>query len=93
MDPFTCLSLATSIIQIVDFGFELVGKGHKVYKNGSIASIDEARIVANNLKGVAETISHELNSVSILTPELTDSQLVIYTPMIDSKKFADCDRN
>ena len=87
MDPFTCLSIATSIIQIVDFGAKLVGKGREAYKNGSIASIDQARIVANNLKGVAEVLSRELNSVSTSAPELTDDQLVIYTLMVKSKLF------
>jgi hypothetical protein len=87
MDPFTCLSLATSIIQIVDFGFKLVGKGHELYKNGSIASVDQARIVANDLKGVAETLSRELNSVSTSAHKLTDDQLVIYTPMVESKLY------
>jgi len=85
MDPFTCLSLATSIIQIVDFGSKLVGGSHEVYKNGSIASIDQARSVANDLKGVAEILSRDLNSVSTSTSELTHSQLVIYKPMIKRK--------
>lgn len=86
MDPFTCLSLATSIIQTVDFGSKLVGKGHEVYKNGSIFSIDQDKVVANDLKGVAEILSRELNSVSTSTPELTGDQLVIYTPMTESKR-------
>jgi hypothetical protein len=85
MDPFTCLSLATSIIQIVDFGSKLVGKGHEVYKNGSISSINQDKVVANDLKGVAEILSRELNLVSTSTLELTGDQLVIYTPMTESK--------
>lgn len=75
MDPFTSLSLAVAIIQVVDFGSKLVGKGHEIFKNGSIANLDDAKVVASGLKEVTETMSQELTSISTSTT-LTVDQVV-----------------
>ncbi|KAF2805600.1 uncharacterized protein BDZ99DRAFT_524565 [Mytilinidion resinicola] len=64
MDPFTALSLATSIVQIVDFGSRLVGRGREIYKKGSIASFDEAKSVAGDLKDLTRSLESVLESVS-----------------------------
>ncbi|OIW34275.1 hypothetical protein CONLIGDRAFT_709669 [Coniochaeta ligniaria NRRL 30616] len=64
MDPFTSLSLATCILQIVDFGSRLVGNGHEIYKNGSVASFDQAKSAADDLKDLTRSLSSQLASVS-----------------------------
>lgn len=35
MDPFSAFSLASSVIQFVDFGIKLFSKGRELYKSGS----------------------------------------------------------
>jgi hypothetical protein len=76
MDPFTSLSLATSIIQIVDFGSKLIGKSHEIYKNGSIASIDQAKSAADDLKELTQTLVSKLESASASTFTLSGDELV-----------------
>ncbi|KAF2815966.1 uncharacterized protein BDZ99DRAFT_514589 [Mytilinidion resinicola] len=75
MDPFTSLSLATSIIQIVDFSLKLVSKGHDIYKNGSITSFDQAKSIANDLTGLTQSLTGPLDSISNSKAHLSDDEL------------------
>ncbi len=52
MDPLTSLSLASNVIQIVDFSTQLVSKGYKIYKSadGTLAENLDAEAVTNSLK-------------------------------------------
>ncbi|KAH8702793.1 hypothetical protein GQ44DRAFT_596720, partial [Phaeosphaeriaceae sp. PMI808] len=65
MEPFTALSVATSIIQIVDFGARLVNNGHEIYKNGSIASFDQAKHAADELRDLTQSLGRTLASTSL----------------------------
>lgn len=51
MDPLTALSLASNVIQIVDFSTRLVSKGYKIYKSadGTLAENVDAEAVTNSL--------------------------------------------
>ncbi|KAI9690930.1 MAG: hypothetical protein M1822_008550 [Bathelium mastoideum] len=75
MDPFTSLSLATSVVQIVDFCLKLVGKSHEIYKNGSITSFGQAKLVANDLKELVKSLANPLDSVSNPKLDLSDDEL------------------
>ena len=52
MDPLTSLSLASNVIQIVDFSTQLVSKGYKIYKSadGTLAENVDAEAVTHSLK-------------------------------------------
>ena len=51
MEPLTALSLASNIIQVVDFSIRLVSKGYKIYKSadGTLAEYVDAEAVTNSL--------------------------------------------
>ncbi len=52
MDPLTSLSLASNVIQIVDFSTQLVSKGYKIYKSadGTLAENVDIEAVTHSLK-------------------------------------------
>ena len=52
MDPLTALSLASNVIQVVDFSIRLVSKGVEIYKDGSLAENVDAEEVTQSLKGL-----------------------------------------
>jgi hypothetical protein len=64
MEPFTALALATSIVQIIDFGAKLIGSGHQIYKNGSIASFEQAKCAAGDLQDITRSLASDLDKVS-----------------------------
>lgn len=50
LDPFTALSVASSVIQIVDFSSKLVSKGEEIRRNGSLVENDELERVTKDLQ-------------------------------------------
>ncbi len=52
MDPLTALSLASNVIQVVDFSIRLVSKGFKIYKDGSLAENIDAEVISQSLKSL-----------------------------------------
>jgi len=66
MESIAALSLASNVIQVVDFSARLVSKGYKVYKSvdGSLAENIDAEIIAkdlNDLNGKLR-LSYEKNT-------------------------------
>jgi hypothetical protein len=51
MDPLSCLGIASSIVQFVDFGLRVVSKGKQIYRSvdGSLAENLDLEIVTNDL--------------------------------------------
>jgi hypothetical protein len=72
----TSLSVATSVVQIIDFSLRLLGKGHEIYKNGSIASLDQAKSVAEDLKRATHLLTNPLDTVSSSGTELSAHEVV-----------------
>ncbi|KAI0914756.1 hypothetical protein F4823DRAFT_571536 [Ustulina deusta] len=64
MDPFTCLSLATSIITVVDFGTKLITTAQTIYRDGLTPGDDNVIIVARDLKRLNETLQSTIKSAS-----------------------------
>jgi hypothetical protein len=64
MDPFTCLSVATSIIQIADFGARIFATGQQIYRDGSITMHAEIVAAAEDLKQLNQRLRSVLSSPS-----------------------------
>jgi hypothetical protein len=54
LDPLTALSLASSVIQFVDFGIKLFRSGRELYgsSNGSSVGNQDLDTIAKDLKGL-----------------------------------------
>ncbi|CZR61311.1 uncharacterized protein PAC_11207 [Phialocephala subalpina] len=57
LDPLTTLSLASSIIQIVDCSTKLITNGIELYKKGSLSLNDEIEQTTDDLKSLTEALS------------------------------------
>jgi hypothetical protein len=64
MDPLTALSLASSIVQFVDFGSELVAKGYRRYKSpdGSLVEDADTEMAAHHLVYLVSKLQHPSES-------------------------------
>ena len=62
MDPLSALSLASNVVQLVDFGSRLISKSQEVYKSADGTS---------NVNGNLETITKDLTRIcsSLIQPE------------------------
>lgn len=49
MDPLTCLSVAGTVIQFVDFASKLISKGHELYKAGELSVHEKVALATNDL--------------------------------------------
>ena len=56
LDPLTAISLASSVVQFVDFSVKLVSTGHELYEKGSLANNDEVERITQDLAHLAEEL-------------------------------------
>jgi hypothetical protein len=49
VDPLAALSVASSVVQFVDYGTKILTKTAELYKNGSLADNDELELVTKDL--------------------------------------------
>lgn len=49
MDPLTCLSVAGTVVQFVDFASKLISKGHELYKAGELSVYEKVALATNDL--------------------------------------------
>ncbi|KAE8441277.1 hypothetical protein EG329_005543 [Mollisiaceae sp. DMI_Dod_QoI] len=57
LDPLTALSLASSIVQLVDFSIELITDGVELYQRGSLATNDELEQASEDLIQLTEVLA------------------------------------
>jgi hypothetical protein len=57
LDPLTALSLASSIVQIVDFSIELVTDGVELYNKGSLSNYNELEQATLHLTELTKALS------------------------------------
>jgi predicted regulator of Ras-like GTPase activity (Roadblock/LC7/MglB family) len=64
LDPLTALSLASGIVQFVDFSAKLVAKGNELFKSAHGADVgnNELEAIATNLRGLGERLKEPLES-------------------------------
>jgi hypothetical protein len=63
-DPLSAISLASSIVQFVDFTIKLVTDGYELYDKGALAHDDELRLVTRDLTQLTKSFA---NSSSFAT--------------------------
>ena len=85
-DAFSALSIAASIIQIIEFGSKLVSKTHEIYRKGSTVGNEELRIVAKDIEGVNSELTRYLYGQSSTSTDLTKGEIVSAT-LQDSYKY------
>jgi hypothetical protein len=64
LDPLSALSLASSIVQFVDFGIKLVSDGYELYERGSLKINDELERATRDLTQLAEDLATSPQTVS-----------------------------
>lgn len=75
MDPLTALSLASNVIQVVDFSITLVSKGYEIYKSadGSLAENVDTEAVTNSLNMLTaklrRPLKHGPNTTGIMSDD------------------------
>ncbi|KAH7409565.1 hypothetical protein BKA64DRAFT_400156 [Cadophora sp. MPI-SDFR-AT-0126] len=56
LDPLTSISLASAVVQFVDFSVKLVSAGHELYEQGSLADNDEVEKITQDLANLTEEL-------------------------------------
>jgi hypothetical protein len=64
LDPLSALSVASSLVQFVDFSAKIVSKGHRIFqsKGGSLSENDETETVAKRLRVMVQNLHSSLAS-------------------------------
>ena len=71
IDPFTSLSLACSIVQLVDFSSKLLSKGAELYKSTALSEYIELEKIASDLHCMTENLLIEPNNP---TQQISDDE-------------------
>jgi len=64
MDPFTALSVATSVLQIIDFGSKLLSVSYEIHQRGSLVGNDDVKFLAEDLRELNNTLLNSLKFTS-----------------------------
>ena len=66
MDPISSLSVASAIIQFVDFGSKLVDRGRRIYKNGdgTLAEYVDKEVAVSHLNHLNENLQDSIGGIS-----------------------------
>ncbi|KAF8850252.1 hypothetical protein BDZ45DRAFT_197585 [Acephala macrosclerotiorum] len=62
LDPLTALSVASSVVQFVDFGIKLVSDGVELYEKGRLGNNDELELITKDLTRLTEDIATSTQS-------------------------------
>jgi hypothetical protein len=76
MDPFTSLGVATSVIQIADFGARLFSAGREIYRDGSLTMHAEIAAAAEDLKQLNQSLGSVLVSMPPMPSNLPEDEQV-----------------
>jgi hypothetical protein len=56
LDPLTAISLASAVVQFVDFSVKLVSAGHELYEKGSLANNNAVEQITQDIAHLAEEL-------------------------------------
>ncbi|MCJ1251945.1 hypothetical protein MMC30_009183 [Trapelia coarctata] len=62
MDPFTALSLASSVAQLIDFGSKVILNAREIAHSGSSVSVEHLSIVTKDLVEINSSLEQQLKS-------------------------------
>ncbi|CRG90151.1 Valine--tRNA ligase [Talaromyces islandicus] len=90
LDPLTALSVATSVIQFVDFGAKLISKGKEIYKSadGVLADHAEQAAISAKLADLTRALSGSID-VSAITRELSPAENALQEVALDCREVAE----
>jgi hypothetical protein len=74
LDPLSAISLASSVVQFVDFASKLISKGNEYHKSasGALVEHDEFQLASSRLKNLSDGLDVSLNLLqasAALSPE------------------------
>ena len=83
LDPLNAISLASSIVQFVHFGTQMVLEGLELYQSddGALAKNSELEAIVNDI--------NQRSEILIKTPQLCEDEVAIQKLAESSKKIAD----
>jgi hypothetical protein len=78
MDPLTCLSLAGTVIQFVDFGSKLIREGRQLYEDGQLKLHEQASAASKDLLNLSTKLQRTLRQED-LDVCLTEEEETLHT--------------
>ena len=89
LDPFTSLSLASAIIQFVDFSSKLVRKGTELYHSTALQEYVELEKVAVDLKDLNNNLSPALPPSGFHAKPLSKDETALTQLAAESRAISD----
>lgn len=79
MDPLSALSVASNVVQLVEFSAKLVSERQKIYKSaeGTVAENEEAETVTQDLNRLSDNLRHSLKNSQTTASLSEDDQSLI----------------
>lgn len=90
MDPLTALSVAGTVVQLVDFGTKLLSNGVELYRStsGELKAHEELELITADLRSVVI----KLRSVSAVTADGLTSNPAAAGPPLENSFYKICDK-
>ncbi|KAK0110315.1 hypothetical protein ONS96_001932 [Cadophora gregata f. sp. sojae] len=86
LDPLTAISLASAVVQFVDFSVKLVSAGHELYDKGSLANNDEIEQITQDLAHLTEELGADRPTPA---KQLSQDEIAIKQLASSCKELAD----
>jgi len=86
LDPLTAISLASAVVQFVDFSVKLVSAGHELYEKGSLADNDEVEQITQDLANLTEELGADRPAAA---KQLSQDEIAIKKLARSCKELAD----
>ena len=89
LEALGALSLASSIVQFVDFTSKLISKGNQFYKSndGALEENNELQVIANNLGRLSKGLDEAARTYTASGP-LNDEGIALQKVAVDCQKIA-----
>ena len=89
LDPFTSLSLASAVIQFVDFSGKLIRKGTELYHSTALQEYVELEKIAVDLKDLNANLSPALPPSGFRGKPLSKDEIALTRLTADSRAISD----
>ena len=76
MDPFSALSLASTIVQLVDVGTRVVSAGFELYSANGIFANEELETIMNDLTTLCSSLKQPQNRLSGQVESRSERELI-----------------
>jgi hypothetical protein len=69
LDPLSAISLASAIVQFIDFGFKLVSEGIELYEKGTLTENEELELITSDLENLANNLGTSSSQLKTNSPD------------------------